>query len=202
MAKAKKHDLFIDMTAMSDVTVLLLTFFMLTATFLPKEAIQVITPASVSEIKVPDYNVMTILIAPKGQVYLTVTMNDSERLSLLDKMATHYNVTFTDKQKRAYLNQPSIGVPMNRMPALLDMPSMQDQDEAMRPLGVPADSTNNQLALWIRYAGEVNENVKYAIKTDKSTEYPFVDRVMKTLVEQKKNRYSLVTTLKGMPEGF
>ena len=36
-AKIKKKDTFIDMTAMSDVTVLLLTFFMLTSTFVKKE---------------------------------------------------------------------------------------------------------------------------------------------------------------------
>jgi biopolymer transport protein ExbD len=58
--KSKKHSTFIDMTAMSDVTVLLLTFFMLTATFLPKEPIQVLTPASVIEVKIPDANLLTI----------------------------------------------------------------------------------------------------------------------------------------------
>ena len=46
--KIKKQDTFIDMTAMSDVTVLLLTFFMLTSTFVKKEPVQVATPASVS----------------------------------------------------------------------------------------------------------------------------------------------------------
>ncbi len=35
--KIKKQSTIIDMTAMSDVTVLLLTFFMLTSTFLQKE---------------------------------------------------------------------------------------------------------------------------------------------------------------------
>ena len=49
MAKVKKHEVFIDMTAMSDVTVLLLTFFMLTATFLPLEPVRVTAPASVLE---------------------------------------------------------------------------------------------------------------------------------------------------------
>lgn len=57
--KVKKQSTFIDMTAMSDVTVLLLTFFMLTATFLPKEPVQVLTPASVSERKISEYNVLT-----------------------------------------------------------------------------------------------------------------------------------------------
>ena len=47
----KRKSTFIDMTAMSDVTVLLLTFFMLTSTFIQKEPVVVTTPASVSEIK-------------------------------------------------------------------------------------------------------------------------------------------------------
>ena len=57
--KVKKQSTFIDMTAMSDVTVLLLTFFMLTSTFVQKEPITVNTPASVSEVKVPEQNTVT-----------------------------------------------------------------------------------------------------------------------------------------------
>lgn len=37
--KVKRKSTFIDMTAMSDVTVLLLTFFMLTSTFIQKEPV-------------------------------------------------------------------------------------------------------------------------------------------------------------------
>ena len=50
----KRKSTRIDMTAMSDVTVLLLTFFMLTSTFVQKEPVQVTTPGSVSEIKIPE----------------------------------------------------------------------------------------------------------------------------------------------------
>ena len=49
--KIKKKSTFIDMTAMSDVTVLLLTFFMLTSTFVKPEPVKVNVPGSVSEIK-------------------------------------------------------------------------------------------------------------------------------------------------------
>lgn len=45
--KIKKKSTFIDMTAMSDVTVLLLTFFMLTSTFIQKEPVQEIGRAHV-----------------------------------------------------------------------------------------------------------------------------------------------------------
>ena len=51
--KIKRKSTLIDMTAMSDVTVLLLTFFMLTSTFLKKEPTVVYTPSSVSEEMIP-----------------------------------------------------------------------------------------------------------------------------------------------------
>ncbi len=55
------------MTAMSDVTVLLLTFFMLTSTFIQKEPIQVSTPASVMEIKIPETDILQILVDNDGK---------------------------------------------------------------------------------------------------------------------------------------
>ncbi len=75
--KVKRKSTLIDMTAMSDVTVLLLTFFMLTSTFLQKEPTQVITPPSVSTTKVETSNVAQILVGtdPTGQqakVYLSL----------------------------------------------------------------------------------------------------------------------------------
>ena len=76
--KVKRKSTLIDMTAMSDVTVLLLTFFMLTSTFLQKEPTQVITPPSVSETKVEISNVAQILVATdpeqeKTKVFINIT---------------------------------------------------------------------------------------------------------------------------------
>ena len=58
------------MTPMSDVMVLLLTFFMLTATFVKEEPIKVNTPGSVSEIKIPANNLLTIFVEKSGKVFL------------------------------------------------------------------------------------------------------------------------------------
>ena len=63
--KIKKSDIWIDMTPMSDVMTLLLTFFMLTSTFVKNEPVKVNTPGSVSEIKVPENGVLTILVSPE-----------------------------------------------------------------------------------------------------------------------------------------
>ncbi|MBD5259254.1 MAG: biopolymer transporter ExbD [Bacteroides sp.] len=70
--KIKRKSTLIDMTAMSDVTVLLLTFFMLTSTFLQKEPTQVETPSSVQEQKVSTSNVVNVLVSPTGEVFLSV----------------------------------------------------------------------------------------------------------------------------------
>ena len=83
--KIKRKSTFIDMTAMSDVTVLLLTFFMLTSTFLQKEPITVLTPSSVSEIKVPTMNVITLLVSPEGQVFMSLA-GDKDSLYSSEKM--------------------------------------------------------------------------------------------------------------------
>jgi biopolymer transport protein ExbD len=70
-------------------------------------------------------------------------------------------------------------------------------------MGVPTDSTNNQLTRWVKHAREIGgENLQLAIKSDQHTAYPEVDKVLKILVGMKENRYSLITTLKKMPEGL
>ena len=200
MAKVKKHEVFIDMTAMSDVTVLLLTFFMLTASFLPLEPVRVTAPASVMEFKVPDYNVINVLIDLDGKVFLNIDPAEV-KLKALEKMSAEHGVTLNDRQKRAFLEQPFIGVPVNRLPAFLDLP-FGEQDEAMRQYGVPNDSTNNQFINWVQRAREVDSDLKITIKADQTTPYPLVESVMKDLVKIKANRYSLITVLRGTPEGF
>jgi biopolymer transport protein ExbD len=219
--KVKKHDTFIDMTAMSDVTVLLLTFFMLTATFIPKEPISVITPQSVSERKIPDSDVLTILIDPVGKVFMNIDRADI-KVKTLQKMGELYGITFDKKQQGAFSYQTTfIGVPMREMKNFLNKP-MDEQEVMINTFGIPTDSTNNQLAQWVRIAKEVynadlddkiglgsltledaeKRNLEIAIKADKGTSYPYVRNVISTLQDLKENRYRLITNLKGMPAGF
>ncbi|MFV0469021.1 MAG: ExbD/TolR family protein [Dysgonomonas sp.] len=203
--KIKKQSTFIDMTAMSDVTVLLLTFFMLTANFIEKEPVQVMTPASVSEIKIPENYVMTILIDPKGRVFLNLDKPEDKR-KVLEEVAKYYKLPeFTPKQTKSFVDQTSIGVSVRVMHEFLNMP-MDEQDKQLKQSnGIPTDTIlgpNNQLAVWIEKAKEVNPELTIAIKADQNTPYPLVKKVFSTLQDLKENRYSLVTTLKKMPAGL
>lgn len=106
--KVKRKSTFIDMTAMSDVTVLLLTFFMLTSTFVQKEPVQVATPASVSEIKIPETNILQILVDPKGKIFMSLD-NQDNRVDVLQNVGREYGIEFTPEEINKFKLMNSFG---------------------------------------------------------------------------------------------
>lgn len=200
--KTKKHDTFIDMTAMSDMTVLLITFFMLTATFLPLEPIQVITPASVSETKIPENDNLMILIDPTGKVFLNLTGAEAKG-TLLDNMSARFGIPFTEKERRTFQEEATFAaVPMREFKAYLNKDISSRNTVAREGVGIPNDTVNNELELWVQYARANNKNMTISLKADQATSYDKVDEVMKTLVRIKESRYNLITSLTQMPSGL
>ncbi len=193
--KVKRKSTAIDMTPMSDVMVLLLTFFMLTTTFIQKEPVQVVTPASVSDIKIPETNVLQILVDKSGKVFLSLDKQE-DRMAVLQKVGEAYGVTFTDEQIQKFKLINSFGVPIKQMPAFLDL-STEQQDATLRNYGVPIDSTDNQFKVWVQEARKQNgKGLIIAIKADATTPYPIIRQVMSSLQELRENRYNLITSLK------
>ena len=197
-AKIKKKSTFIDMTAMSDVTVLLLTFFMLTSTFVKKEPVQVTTPASVSEIKIPEKNILSILVDPDGKIFMSMD-KQSDLKAVLEKMGEEYGVTFTPEQEKTFALSSTFGVPMKSMKTFLDLPS-EKQDAILKNEGIPCDSIDNQFKAWVRNAREVNSDLRIAIKADQATPYAVIKKVMNSLQDLRENRYNLITSLKTTSE--
>ena len=93
--------MFIDMTAMSDVTVLLLTFFMLTGNFIKKEPVQVVTPGSVSEIKIPETNILQILVEPSGKIFMSLD-KQQDMAATLEAVGKEYGLTFTPEEIKKF----------------------------------------------------------------------------------------------------
>ena len=197
-AKIKKKSTFIDMTAMSDVTVLLLTFFMLTSTFVKKEPVQVFTPASVSEIKIPETNILQILVDPQGKIFMSLDKQPDMK-AVLEKMGEEYGVDFTPEQEKKFVTASTFGVPMRSMQKFLDLPTEQ-QDKLLKNEGIPCDSTDNQFKSWVRNARQVNPDLRIAIKDDASTPYAVIKNVMSSLQDLRENRYNLITSLKAESE--
>ena len=183
------------MTPMSDVMVILLTFFMLTTTFIQKEPVQVVNPASVSDIKIPETNVLQILVDKSGKIFLSLDKQE-DRMAVLQKVGEAYGVTFTNEQIQKFKLINSFGVPIAQMPAFLDLPTEQ-QDATLRNYGVPIDSTDNQFKVWVQEARKQNgKGLIIAIKADASTPYPIIRQVMSSLQDLRENRYNLITSLK------
>jgi len=170
--KVKRKDTFIDMTAMSDVTVLLLTFFMLTSTFIQKEPVQVITPPSVSEIKIPETNIMQILIDNEGRIFMSLD-KPADKIEVLKRVGEKLGVEFTNKELKDFSLLPTFGVPLikdeavnpatvQRAGMLIDQNkinvhnpigmnlflalSSEHQDKAMKNLGIPNPPNPNPKA--------------------------------------------------------
>ena len=198
-AKIKRKSTFIDMTAMSDVTVLLLTFFMLTSTFIKKEPVQVMTPASVSDIKIPETDILQILVEPSGKIFMSLD-KQPDMAAVLDKMGEEYGIDFTPEQERKFVIASTFGVPMQKMSNFLNL-SLEEQDKVLKSMGIPCDSTDNQFKSWIRNARVVNPDLRIAIKADADTPYSIIKNVMNSLQDLRENRYNLITALKSSPEG-
>ena len=197
-AQIKKKSTFIDMTAMSDVTVLLLTFFMLTSTFVKKEPVQVQTPGSVSEIKIPETNVLQILIEPSGKIFMSLD-KQQDMQAVLESMGQEYGITFTPEQIKRFVVSPTFGVPIGSMSQFLNLPEDQ-RDKILQNQGIPCDSTDNQFKSWVRNARTVNRDLRIAIKADAKTPYAVIKNVMNSLQDLRENRYNLITSLKTTEE--
>ena len=191
--KPKRHNIRVDMTAMTDVSFLLLTFFILTAQFAKPDVETITTPSSISEKLLPDASLMTILSTTDGKFYFTPVENGSERIALLDNMGKKYGMTFTDKQKVAFSNAQSIGVPMNQLKGYLDLPD--DQRKAYKSkTGIPMDSTKTELVDWVQQSLTVNPDYKLAIKGDVQTEYPKVKALFEGLRDIDFLKFWLITS--------
>ncbi|MDE6206056.1 MAG: biopolymer transporter ExbD [Duncaniella sp.] len=190
--KIKRKSTLIDMTAMSDVTVLLLTFFMLTSTFLQKEPVTVLTPSSVSEQKVPTANLASILVSPEGKVFISIAGDaDAEtkdtwgtealRKTILDEAVTLYNkqnpskaIQLTAQDREAFSKINMFGVPFQVLHQFLAM-SQADQDKYIADLnqkgvGIPIAENRdmehlNEFQIWMRAIyNSGNDNLQKAMK--------------------------------------
>jgi biopolymer transport protein ExbD len=212
--KVAKHAPSIDMTPMVDLAFLLVTFFMLTASFRMAEPVVVDPPSSQSDKTLPE-NTILVTVDNNGRAFFGIG-NGEAKVAALAKISEKYGVRFTPDQVKKFGGLSSFGVEVKDLPRYLDA-SEAERLRFQPQKGVPLDSLNNQLKDWITYgATELNviytrnredakekniefkgEKPRYAIKADAKAKYIYVKDVFKTFTDMKIYTFNLITSLEG-----
>ena len=197
--KVPKKSPSLDMTPMVDLAFLLVTFFMLTTKFRPDEPVVVDQPSSVSNISLPDKGVIMLTIDDKGRVFFNVE-GQQMRKDILERLASHFNLTFDEKEQKRFAVLSSIGMPMSEMKTYLNATDDQRKTMNLATRGIPIDSTNNELMIWVNSARKAAPRFSIALKGDRQADIPTIKRVISILQDNKANRFALITNLEGAPE--
>ena len=197
------------MTPMSDVMTLLLTFFMLTSTFIKNEPVRVNVPGTVSETKVPETNTLSITVSPEkvngkatgnGMVFLGMS-NAAQLGQMLDDMLPGTDAL----QKNVFESEAQFGVPLSAMKTYLSLDQAQRSEilQGNNPkikAGIPLDSIDggmSEFQQWVTAALVANTDVQLVIKSDKDTPYKTIKKVMNELQDMGESHYYMATQLDG-----
>lgn len=201
--KIKRASSTVDMTAMCDVAFLLLTFFILTAQFRSQDAAAIETPSSISGIKVPDNDIMTIGLGRDGKVYFG-TDNQQTRISTLENIGAAKGITFSDREKKEFSLMSNFGLPIAQLKSFLSLP--KEQQAKVKQPGIPTDSTGagatNELKDWVFNSRKANNNLRIALKGDNLAKFPEFKNVLATLQAQNINKFNLITGTEAPPAGW
>ena len=215
--KIPKSSPAIDMTPMVDLAFLLVTFFMLAASFRPSEPVTVETPSSVSEKVIPE-NMIMVTVAADGKVFFNLTGSEARKEALKNMMGL-YQVALNDEQIEKFSLMSTFGCSMKELPAYLDLSG--DARKTFNTKGVPLDSLDNQLKNWISYSNAAALNSgqtayneakqkglapdandfkpKFIIRADGKAVYKKAEEVIDVFRELNLNNLSFVTSSEFNP---
>ena len=215
--KIPKSSPAIDMTPMVDLAFLLVTFFMLAASFRPSEPVTVETPSSISDKVIPE-NMIMVTVASDGKVYFNLTGAEARKEALTNMMGL-YKVSLTEEQVEKFALMSTFGCSMKELPAYLDLSG--DSRKDFQTKGVPLDSLDNQLKNWISYSNvaalnsgqkayneakrrglspEANDfKPKFIIRADGKAIYKKAEEVIDVFRELNLNNLSFVTSSEFNP---
>jgi len=185
----RKPDIKIDMTPMVDVIMLLLTFFMLTATFkaAESEAIEVALPQSVysdPDNKMKETDVLTLSLTKGGDIFVDVDNYKIREKIFGDQFAIGLFRPDTLTQSPVATTGKVGDKDLKRKVVIMNRAQFEK---------ILVDLKNTLRS----FSNNKNANFQVVIKGDKDTEYGVFEDLMASLHESDNKMFSLVTTIKA-----
>lgn len=191
----------IDMTAMCDVAFLLLSFFILATKQKPPEVLAVTTPSSISSKAVPDKS-MIITLTKEGKAFLMLG-DDTKKAEILSNINLTRNMGLSAGELAKWNKAEFIGLPLNQIKSYLALESPIPADKMP---GIPTDSTNNEMADWMKsitnvYAGGDQSKLEQMllVKGDNATLYPVFKNIKDAFKKADIYKFRIVTAGETVP---
>lgn len=201
--KVPRKSTSVDMTAMCDVAFLLLSFFILTTKFKPAEALAVTTPKSVSTNPAEQKDVVMITMDKDGKIFFSVSDDAmEEKQTIIDEVNQQKALNLTDAEKKGFLRAGSfIGVPFSQMKSYLQQ--TPEQLAKVTKVGIPVDSANNELQVWMRAAKSAfsGKRMNLLVKGDNEAKYPSFKGVLDAFKRNDELKFQMITDPEGVPAG-
>lgn len=212
--KLPRKSTHVDMTAFCDVAFLLLSFFMLATKFKPQEAVEIQPPSSVSSEILPDKDMIMVTIDKDNKVYISMDPEARQglpsdksspllKLEVIKSLNQTRNLGLSNEEMMSFVKAAQVGVPFNQLKPFLDMPA--EEQSKVKMLGIPTDSTNNELSFWLaeslKVFGSTNRPTNLLIKGDNGTKYPAFNQVIKTFKDLEQFKFKLITAPDDVPSG-
>lgn len=216
--KIPKSSPSIDMTPMVDLAFLLVTFFMLAASFRASEPVTVNTPSSISDKVIPE-NVIMVTIDNQGRIFFNLSGADSRR-EMLNNMLSKYKMSLTEEQIQKFTFMSTFGCTMQELPSYIDTGA--DDRITFQTKGIQIDSTeNNELHDWVSFAATAALNSaktafedaktkgenpdpddfkpKFILRVDSKTVYKKAEEVINVFRDLNLNNLNFITSSELAP---
>ena len=131
--------------------------------------------------------------------------DDTKKADIISNVNTTKNLGLTSAELAKLKKKDFIGMPFNKLKGML---ALEKDIPATQMEGIPVDSTNNELADWMRsvtnvYAGGDQKKLEnmLLVKGDNGTKYPVFKNVKEAFKRSEIYKFRIVTNSESVPVG-